>query len=62
MIFCDKCDRRGECYKEGRLYTYTSLRDMEYDPKYGGKYAHGILQMGEFCPKWTKGARDGRNQ
>lgn len=58
MTGCDKCERRGECYKEGRLLTYNSARDMQYDPMYDGRWGHGILNMGEVCPKWMKGAED----
>lgn len=58
MLICDKCERRGECYSEGRLITYTTLLDMEYDTKYGGKYAHGVLNIGQTCPRISEGADD----
>ena len=51
---CDKCDRKRECYAEGRLITYTTSFDLNYENAYGGKAAHGIIGVGETCPR--KGA------
>lgn len=58
MLICDKCEHRGECYAEGRLITYTTALDMKYDIKYGGKNAHGILGIGQTCPRISEGADD----
>lgn len=52
---CDKCERRKQCYEEGRLHVYTLLSDYAYEEAYGYKGCHGILQLGEHCPITRKG-------
>ena len=64
MTNCDRCDRRGECFKEGRLFTFNSVRDMQYDSMYDGKWGHGVLNFGEICPKWrhSEEQKDGKDR
>ena len=54
IIYCDRCERRKKCNEEGRLYTFTTMTDREFDPEYylDGHYAaHGIPNVGQTCPK-----------
>ena len=51
MLKCDECYYRGKCHAEGRLITFTTLEDTQYDREYGGKASHGMLNIGETCPK-----------
>ena len=41
---CDVCVRRARCMDEGRLDTYFTSDDMEFDPVYG-RGSHGIVKV-----------------
>ena len=47
---CDGCEHAAECYKDGRLFGYISLADVEVYPEYG-RNGHVALRIGEQCPK-----------
>ena len=48
---CDACSRRGQCYKEGRLYVFTTLSDFGTEEAYGYKGSHAMRNICEACPK-----------
>ena len=47
---CDECEREAACYKDGRLFGYISLADVEVYPELG-RNGHAMLRIGESCPK-----------
>ena len=47
---CDECERKLQCYHEGRLITFTTLDDQYIIPELDNE-AHAILGIGKICPK-----------
>lgn len=47
---CDGCERVEQCYKDGVVFGFTLLEDVEVYPELN-RQGHADIRIGEHCPK-----------